>query len=96
MASAAAAVPEDPVSAAGTQPGSVLRRVSAKRQPDWKRGSGRDLSGEENLTPSASRRGGCENFFFFSQRVISMMESLVSLCLWDLVVQQRGLSSKVQ
>lgn len=47
----AAAVPEDSVSAAGTQPGSVLRGVSAKRQPDWKRNCRRDLSGEESLTP---------------------------------------------
>lgn len=48
----AAAVPEDGVSAAGTKPGSVLWRVSAKRQPDWKCNRRRDLSGEEILTPS--------------------------------------------
>lgn len=42
----AAAVPEDSVPAAGAQPGSVLRRLSAKRQPDLKRNCWRDLSGE--------------------------------------------------
>lgn len=49
----AAAVAEDSVLAAGTEPGPVLRRISAKCQPDRKRDCGRGFSGEGvSSTPS--------------------------------------------
>lgn len=67
LVASAAAVPEDPVSAAGTQSGSVLWRVSAKRQPDWKCDSGCDLSGKESLTPSVFPLNSARMWeFFFS------------------------------